>query len=419
MLQPSQKQLKGALYQSKEYWYHVAPIADFYHDNGIKLEFTDLHHMLWKVPQMRGRPRNTYALHISASPSQILCFQSSANWKLDESTSCNHAQKNRTSTLLLHLGTRSAVPYTFSGNAFCHWIGTETTVSANAIDIGEADHDTISWWSSILAPGEGWRAVAKQRGDGEFLAPWSVTNVCNQSFSIIWRRKGTVGDFPSAAISSSRAFQILAPFALLHNLGSQFLVALAAAITVPTHNCHGSITQLPQPTHTGGRCPAAPVKSIPQEWAMLYENLLYYTTLSCNPETIISCPCGAFWEPGTPCNLVSPWLHPILNEIPERRSISDSPGLYAEILAIICGVERPSISALLLGAVAGGLTPIILRRVRRGRPPLDPVAFPWTGSPQSFVDVAGTGPYLPENSVKRFGELMFGDYFIFLLPRTS
>lgn len=238
VLQPSQKQLKGALYQSREYWYHVAPIADFYHDNGIKLEFTDLHHMLWKVPQMRGRPRNTYALHISASPSQILFFQSSASWKLDESTSCNHAQKDRTSTLLLHLGTRSAVPYTFSGNAFCHWIGTEdetevgpnylavltlgwcyilsvrlveiqgqdgtmgyteskapgyhdpsreTTVSISAIDIGEADHDTISWWSSILAPGEGWRAVAKQRGDGGFLASWSVTNVCNQSFSIIWR----------------------------------------------------------------------------------------------------------------------------------------------------------------------------------------------------------------------------------------
>ena len=143
------------------------------------------------------------------------------------------------------------------------------------------------------------------------------------------------------------------------------MLLLQLQLPVPTHNCHGSIIQLPQPTHTGGRCPAAPVKSIPQEWAMLYENLLYYTTLSCNPETIISCLCGAFWEPGTPCNLVSPWLHPILNEVPEGRSISDSPGLYAEILAIICGVERPSISALWLGAVAGGLTPIILRRVRR------------------------------------------------------
>ena len=133
-------------------------------------------------------------------------------------------------------------------------------------------------------------------------------------------------------------------------------------------------------------------------------------TLSCNPETVISCLCGAFWEPGTPCNLVSPWLHPILNEVPGEQSISYTPGLYAEILAIICGIRRPSISALWLGAVAGGLTPIIL----------DPVAFLWTGSQQSFMDVDGIGHMLAETSVRIFGELMFGNFFIFLLPgRTS
>lgn len=63
-------------------------------------------------------------------------------------------------------------------------------------------------------------------------------------------------------------------------------------------------------------------------------------------------------------------------------------------LALIGGIRRPSISALWLGAVAGGITPIILRRTRLGRPPLDPVAFAWTGSPQSFMDVTGTGSYL-------------------------
>ena len=158
-------------------------------------------------PKCLVRPQNTYAFHIGGSPSQILCFQSSANWKLDESTtSCNHVRKDRASTLLLHLGTKSAVPYIFSGNAFCRWIGTEdetavgpnylavltlwwcyilsaslveiqgqdgtmrhteskapgyydlsreTTSSTSAIDIGEADYETMSWWSSILAPGGG------------------------------------------------------------------------------------------------------------------------------------------------------------------------------------------------------------------------------------------------------------------------
>ncbi|PYH85180.1 hypothetical protein BO82DRAFT_429670 [Aspergillus uvarum CBS 121591] len=71
------------------------------------------------------------------------------------------------------------------------------------------------------------------------------------------------------------AFESLAQFALLHNTGSQFLVALATAITVPTHS--------------GARCSAAAAapatKSIPQDWAA-----------------------------DVPCTLVSPWLHPILNE---------------------------------------------------------------------------------------------------------
>ena len=91
------------------------------------------------------------------------------------------------------------------------------------------------------------------------------------------------------------------------------------------------------------------------------------------------------------------FIQPKKSCLNEEQSISDTPGLYAEILVIICGIRRPSISALWLGAVAGGLTPISLRRVRRGRPPLDPVAFPWTGSPQSFMDVVGTGPYVGGN----------------------
>lgn len=73
------------------------------------------------------------------------------------------------------------------------------------------------------------------------------------------------------------------------------------------------------------------------------------------------------------------------------------PGLYAEILAVICSICRPSICALSLGAVVSGLTPIILRRVQRGRPPLGPVAVPWTGCPQSFIDLVGEGPYVDAN----------------------
>lgn len=56
----------------------------------------------------------------------------------------------------------------------------ETTSSTSAIDVGEADYETMSGGrQSAIAPGEGWKAVVNQCGDGEFLAPWSVTNVFN------------------------------------------------------------------------------------------------------------------------------------------------------------------------------------------------------------------------------------------------
>src|SRR4051794_18873574 len=109
------------------------------------------------------------------------------------------------------------------------------------------------------------------------------------------------------------------------------------------------------------------------------QELPYYMALSCNPEAVISSLCGMFWEADVTCNMVSPWLHPILNEVPEAKGIMDTPGLYHEILALVCCFHRPRISALWLGAVASGLTPAILRRVGRGKPPLDSNAFPWTG----------------------------------------
>jgi hypothetical protein len=105
-----------------------------------------------------------------------------------------------------------------------------------------------------------------------------------------------------------------------------------------------------------------------------------------------------FWEADVTCNMVSPWLHPILNEVPEAKGIVDTPGLYHEILAFVCCFRRPRVSTLWLGAVASGLTPVILRRVGRGRPPLDANAFPWTGCPQLFMDIAGSGPYICEGS---------------------
>jgi len=77
--------------------------------------------------------------------------------------------------------------------------------------------------------------------------------------------------------------------------------------------------------------------------------------------------CGSLWEPGVPCNMVSPWLHPALKEVLGGDSAQDQ-----EILALMCAVRRASISALWIGAAIGGLGPWILRNVKGG---LD--TLPW------------------------------------------
>lgn len=68
-----------------------------------------------------------------------------------------------------------------------------------------------------------------------------------------------------------------------------------------------------------------------------------------------------------------------------------------ELLALLGVIRRPSVSALWIGAVISGLGPKIIQKVRRGRPPLDSLAFPCTSCPQSFMDIAGSGPYACED----------------------
>ena len=115
--------------------------------------------------------------------------------------------------------------------------------------------------------------------------------------------------------------------------------------------------------------------------------------LSCNHSVVMSSLCGSFWEPNISCSLVSPWLHPVLEEIPKASGICEKPGRYHEIIALLCGKCRPRLSALWIGAALSGLVPKVLESVRSGTPPLDANGFPWTGSPRSFMDRPGLGPY--------------------------
>ena len=419
--------------------------------NGILDAYANPRNMLGRVPAIPKNLKCTYAGNFGSSPSKALCAEANSTWRVTDNTSCGLAKEEKKIPGLVQIGTRSPIPCKFGGDSFRRWTGTtgeerdmpsylgvlalgwcyilsarlvegqggdakmtytmsnlarnrqETELEltpTTIIDIGDVDEDVARWWTAILAPGEGWRAIVSRQDERDYLTPWSVSREDTHCIGI--KRRGNTSILEDLASftppSSGKAFEILAQFSLFHNLGSQFTVALATAMTVPTHNYHGTIVNLPFPMEIKDKENNATLKSVRQEWITVNEELPFYMALSCNPEVVISSLCGMFWEADVTCNLVSPWLHPILNEVPQSKEIVETPGLYYEILAIICSLRRPRISTLFLGAAASGLIPIILRRIRRGRPPLDANAYPWTGCPQSFMDIPGSGPYVHEVS---------------------
>ncbi|MCJ1444799.1 MAG: hypothetical protein MMC23_005301 [Stictis urceolatum] len=137
------------------------------------------------------------------------------------------------------------------------------------------------------------------------------------------------------------------------------------------------------------------------DWTTVSAELPYYMSLSCNPEVVMSSLCGLFWESEVPRNEVSLWLHPILLEVPRRSDFMIRPGYYYEVLAFVFSICSPRLSALWFGAAITGLVPKVLRFVQSGTPPLDQIAYPWTGCAQSFMDITTEGHYFNSAPVPR------------------
>lgn len=67
---------------------------------------------------------------------------------------------------------------------------------------------------------------------------------------------------------------------------------------------------------------------------------------------------------------------------------------YTEVLTVMCAMRCPDLAALWLGATLSGLSETIIQFLSDGTPPLDPNASAWTGCPQSFMDIPGSGSYV-------------------------
>jgi hypothetical protein len=108
---------------------------------------------------------------------------------------------------------------------------------------------------------------------------------------------------------------------------------------------------------------------------------------------VISSLCGLFWEPDILCNLVSLWIYPVLDELRIRAELVNDQGRCFEVIALMCGIRRPRLSALWVGAATSGFLPKVLDLVRSGTPHIDPNGYHWTAYPQTFMDLPGSGLY--------------------------
>ncbi|KAL2871510.1 uncharacterized protein BJX67DRAFT_377277 [Aspergillus lucknowensis] len=443
--EPSQGQWEEALTQSRGYWFKLASLAKVYRRTGLLRESTNPKYMLQAVPRIREVPRETSILNLGSSLAPSLAIEGERD--------CGIADEKITEAQFLQIGISNPTPFNYLGWNFCSWIGaagqeserhnymavltpgwcyilsarlvdgyktgasmqhTDSRV-ANweefsdcdkffkvdaRIDIPNAEEDVARWTAAILAPAQGWGGLLtprrsnkkEQSQEAVFLTPWSVTTA--DAAVIAVRAPGTVLRTSDARpISSLRAFHAVAEFAMQYNLGDQFLIAFTTALTFPTHSLAGTTAHLPPSTRRSLSRPIVRLKPAPPAWEAVYEDLRYYMTLSCDPDSIMSSLCGMFWKPDVPDSLASAWLHPIVKELPDEPGIRSESGCFEELLVIICSLRRPTIW---LGATTSGLTMPVLREVASATPPLDLVACAWTGAFQSFMDTPGTGPYLDD-----------------------
>lgn len=259
------------------------------------------------------------------------------------------------------------------------------------IDIGIASEAEVQWWRAILAPGQGWRPATGQQ------SVWAISYTGNIKFRVLAKVEPGVGSTTCFnPPSSAEAVGFLSRFASIYNLQGQASLALAMALTLPLHGEINSTVRLPKPLLVRVGTPSTCPSIITHE----YDNLSRYMTLSSKPAFLSSALWSTFWEPGIDSNLVSPWCDPIIKVV---KPLIDRDEL--ERLGHLMALRRPNLAPLWYGVAACGQTKIIkaiipflekLQTPMVSRP--IPEVAAWTRSPQSFMDLSGSGPYISKET---------------------
>ncbi|KAF4634578.1 hypothetical protein G7Y89_g3525 [Cudoniella acicularis] len=265
------------------------------------------------------------------------------------------------------------------------------------IDIGDATSHELLWWRALLAPGQGWQAPRTQQ------PPWAITYEGDLMFRVATTARSLTNSQSEPPPSSSQAVQFLSRFSARYCLGTQSSAALAMALTLPLLNLAASSVQLPEPRLGRPRISSSIAPAIPCQLLEDFGSISKYMTLSSNPQFLSSALWSTFWEPDVDCNLVSPWCDGII-EILAPLITND-----LELLAHTLALRRPSLAPFWYGALLFGRTKLTERlipflKTQQAPTPARPIpeVALWTGFPQSYMDICGSGPYLREdNTISR------------------
>jgi hypothetical protein len=264
------------------------------------------------------------------------------------------------------------------------------------INLSGASAKLIRWLCILLAPDSRW---CVQR-----LPPWATIYEGDYRFVIVTTSLRSWDE--NYEPPSREAAQLLIELGTLFGLESQITGGFLSALMLPVHNIMKLKPQLPVPRLTKTFNAPAAISGCIRDCVLNYvSNLSYYMTLSICPSSLSSAIWSVFWEPGIDCNLVSAWLGSIHHVIQPILKAGDF-----EMLAKVFALYRPRLAPLWLGIALLGcpeftgmiesyLTTLEERPFfcRLSRP--DPDVAAWTGSPQSFLDEAGSGCYIKDGEV--------------------
>ncbi|OJD10746.1 hypothetical protein AJ78_08325 [Emergomyces pasteurianus Ep9510] len=267
------------------------------------------------------------------------------------------------------------------------------------VDVGDVDDDAAKWWAAVLSPGEGWQAYLTC-GQARFRSPWSTALEAQAKFTLSCRKP--LCHTLTTAPSFITAVRFLAEYCNLHNIVDQTLAALSSALFLPSLHTKKNPISLPKPDcYKRQRLKSAISEPTEQKQPgfiseQIVSELDKLLTLSCNTRGLHSLLSSVFYEPGIPCNAVSPWLQSTFTVL---DSVKDD-----HLLAHIMMNRVPQVSFLWLGGIIVGAHKNVLQDGRFSLQPIELHAASWCDVTQSFLQEPVSQPPITNGALLRSDE---------------